>query len=477
MKKSILIAMVALFTYNAAKAGNVPPVPVLTSTPNQTWFYNLEDVVFSSTSSYDTDGYVNYSRFYINGVLKKSVTNTGSYSTCFALYGSPAGDCYVLANGVTTVSVKLEVRDNSGEWSSTTTVYTIQQHKGRKYFLTDHLGNVRTTVNRDGNVLGYDDYYAFGLSMPGSHSSNTSNPNDNYKFTGHERDDEAGLTIDYMNARTYDPVLGRFMQVDPVLEYASSYAYVGNNPLNLVDPTGMFSCNTNSDEDCASQYATYSENKHNALEAGFGGAFDLNTGINKLAQNQTTQSGGNCPDGEPCPDEGETSNGVGLTANAFTVSGVFFLYLDDVISLQKYKQGYRRGLVENYKLIGRNFSLFKDTPMNAHTRPSTGFGQPGRIFSGTGTVLGIVSVGYDIRRHNLGEISTGRFAYNTTFTGLSFGTAVLASGPWGIAVGGVGIALDLGYQIFQDVRTSWSIQLGNYESQMRKGILPGGLSY
>jgi len=44
-----------------------------------------------------------------------------------------------------------------------------------------------------------------------------------------------------MNARTYDPITARFMQIDPMLEYASPYAYVGNNPLNLVDPTGMFS--------------------------------------------------------------------------------------------------------------------------------------------------------------------------------------------------------------------------------------------
>ena len=46
----------------------------------------------------------------------------------------------------------------------------------RRYFLKDHLGNVRTTVNRDGNVLGYDNYYPFGLQMPGR-SSNSANPN------------------------------------------------------------------------------------------------------------------------------------------------------------------------------------------------------------------------------------------------------------------------------------------------------------
>jgi RHS repeat-associated protein len=88
-------------------------------------------------------------------------------------------------------------------------------------------------------ALGYDDYYPFGKIMPGR-SSSTSTPEDDYKFTGHQRDAEIGL--DYMLARNYDPLIGRFMQVDPLAgDYPtiSPYGYVLNNPLGLVDPTGM----------------------------------------------------------------------------------------------------------------------------------------------------------------------------------------------------------------------------------------------
>jgi len=85
------------------------------------------------------------------------------------------------------------------------------------------------------------DYYAFGLTMPGR-SSNSANPNDSYKFTGHELDDEAGLTLNYMGARYSDPILGgRFLSIDPLASKypsLSPYAYVANNPVNAFDPDG-----------------------------------------------------------------------------------------------------------------------------------------------------------------------------------------------------------------------------------------------
>ena len=48
-----------------------------------------------------------------------------------------------------------------------------------------------------------------------------------------------------MQARYYDPVIGRFLSIDPMPFMAAKpymfnrYAYTGNNPMNRTDPTGM----------------------------------------------------------------------------------------------------------------------------------------------------------------------------------------------------------------------------------------------
>jgi RHS repeat-associated protein len=62
-------------------------------------------------------------------------------------------------------------------------------------------------------------------------------------FTGHEHYDNFGL-ID-MNGRMYDPVLGRFLGVDPIVQDAGNsqnlngYGYCLNNPLKYTDPSGF----------------------------------------------------------------------------------------------------------------------------------------------------------------------------------------------------------------------------------------------
>ncbi|CAM4198365.1 RHS repeat domain-containing protein [Pseudoalteromonas ostreae] len=67
-------------------------------------------------------------------------------------------------------------------------------------------------------------------------------PKDDVGYTGHKFDTDLGLS--YMQARYYDPVIGRFYSNDPIgfrdVHSFNRYAYANNNPYKYVDPTGQY---------------------------------------------------------------------------------------------------------------------------------------------------------------------------------------------------------------------------------------------
>lgn len=106
------------------------------------------------------------------------------------------------------------------------------------YFFADHLGSSRVVTNATGGIVEESDFYPFG-----GERTIVDSLDNNYKFTGHERDAESGL--DNMKARHFASSLGRFPQPDSFAfssltnpQSLNLYAYVLNNPLYYSDPTG-----------------------------------------------------------------------------------------------------------------------------------------------------------------------------------------------------------------------------------------------
>jgi len=112
------------------------------------------------------------------------------------------------------------------------------------YYVADHLGTSRSIVQSGQSSSCYDaDFTPYGQEMQHTERLQTTACPPNYRFTGYEYDSETGLS--YAFARYYSPRLGRFMSTDPLggsvgnLQSHNAYAYVLNNPLAYVDPTGL----------------------------------------------------------------------------------------------------------------------------------------------------------------------------------------------------------------------------------------------
>ncbi len=105
---------------------------------------------------------------------------------------------------------------------------------GVRALLPDALGSTVALGDNTGTLQTQYTYEPFGFaSQTGAASTNS------YKFTGREKD---GTGLLYYRARYYHPRLQRFISEDPIGfagRDVNLYAYVWENPLAYVDPSGQ----------------------------------------------------------------------------------------------------------------------------------------------------------------------------------------------------------------------------------------------
>ncbi|RAI99480.1 RHS repeat-associated protein [Chitinophaga skermanii] len=204
---------------------------------------------------YDVSGNRVY-KIYVNkdGKALKTWYTKDATGKTLAVYGNKLTDL----NNIYWNEQHLYGSDRLGLWtpylllsgSSTASSSSIWSTIGTKsYELSNHLGNVLTIISdkKNGVVDDYraevksaQDYYPFGMEMPGRSVANDYR----YGFNAKEIDIEIkgdGNQYNY-GFRIYDPRVGRFLSVDPLSKkyvFLTSYQFSGTKPIVAVDEDGQ----------------------------------------------------------------------------------------------------------------------------------------------------------------------------------------------------------------------------------------------
>ncbi len=181
-------------------------------------FASIGNVANPMTFTYNGDGQR----------VKKVVTGTGAYTTYYI------GNHYEIkvVSGVSTITKYYYFGAKRIAMKQGSTLY---------YLAGDLLGSTSVVLDNSGNVYSRRTYYPYGEWRT---TQGNTLPTD-YLFTG-QRYDGADL-MDY-GARQYEMVHGQFLQPDSIVpnvmdpQSLNRYAYVRNNPVNLIDPTGHADC-------------------------------------------------------------------------------------------------------------------------------------------------------------------------------------------------------------------------------------------
>jgi RHS repeat-associated protein len=213
----------------------------LTATSNAAYTYDYNGNTQTKT---DSTGTTTYTWDFENRLISVALPGTGG---AVSFKYDPFGRRVYKSSSSATSIYAYDDRGNLIEETSATGAVVARYSQGlnideplamlrastTSYYQADGLGSITSLSNGAGALAQTYSFDSFGKTTP---TGSLVNP---FQYTSRELDTETNLY--FYRARYYDPSAGRFLSEDPSATSGREnlFQYVGNNPLNLYDPSGL----------------------------------------------------------------------------------------------------------------------------------------------------------------------------------------------------------------------------------------------